>query len=66
MEGCRRECYPVPTMFCKGKGLLRMPRIAFEESSTKDSGKPILRLHMPYNRIVLENDTFADVILEKV
>lgn len=52
-------------MFCKGLGLTRLPKV-IEDYPVSDADKPIMRIYIPHNRIVLEDDTFANVILEKV
>lgn len=69
MERCFRSCRPVPTLFCKGRNFLRMPRIIMDDelsTSEPSSDRPIIRLYIPHNQIILENSSFANMLLERM
>lgn len=50
-------------MFCDGLDLHEMPRIIYEYPMDQRE-EPRMRIHMPYNRLELKEDSFANYSLE--
>ena len=69
LENCSRSCDPLPIVFCKAMDLDRLPKVIEDfpvVGLNTTTSKPILRLHVPQNRIVLQDTMFVPFVLERL
>lgn len=62
LEGCYRDCDPVPIMLCDNMTLTHIPPIVYD-NMTAINTVPQLGIYMENNRLILEEDTLQNVTL---